>query len=210
MRLQQMDQLAASNAAAPVRAQAVVAVLAADKAIEAGTGLGITEIQLRQHFDQSHPEAVNAIVALGTNPVTLSDLKDGFAQTSQAMIGRGEDVSLWNRMQLEFEELFVFRKRGAPSPAPSQILYRAEQRLNNGDLEGAASELQKLHKTPALTSWLDTAQRYIAAKAALDQLEKRALSLSPNMSAAQPISAAQGLPLQPDSGGMNAIKDATQ
>jgi hypothetical protein len=172
------------------RADAVVTALSVRRAIESGAALGITESQLRQRFGASHPKAVAAIQAAALAPVKLSDLRDALARDGYKMLTKDGDDSLWARFNLELSELVIIRDRGTPSNAPTQILQRAEQQISNGDIRGAIADIERLPKNAVQQKWVGEANRYLAARDALDVIERAALTAP----AALPAPALPSLP----------------
>ncbi len=185
-RLSQIDIANTDQGGYSARADAVVTALSVRRAIESGAALGFTESQLRLRFGSSHPQAVAAIQAAAAQPVTLTNLRDDLARNGTRLVGRGDSVSLWDRLQTELKELFVLRERGTPSTAPSQILQRAEQHIANGDVRSAIEDIEKLPDNTAKQAWLVDARRYLAARDALDAIERSALSTPANVPALPP------------------------
>ena len=181
------------------RADAVVTALSVRRAIESGAALGITESQLRQRFGASHPKAVAAIQAAALAPVKLSDLRDALARDGYKMLTKDGDDSLWARLNLEFSELFVLRDRGTPSNAPTQILQRAEQQISNGEIRGAIADIERLPQNAVQRKWVSEAKQYLAARDALDVIERAALTAPAVLPApAQPSLPPAGAPADPN------------
>ena len=82
---------------------------------------------------------------------------------------------IWNTVKREMSELFVLRKDGAPSPAPTQRLERAQTFVEAGNMTGAMAEISAMPGAAAAQSWLIRAKRYSDARKALDRLERGAL-----------------------------------
>ena len=182
------------------QANAVVTALSVRRAIESGSALGITESQLRQYFGTSHPKAVAAIQAAALAPVKLSDLRDTLSRDGYKMLTKGGDDSLWARLNLELAELFVIRDRGTPSNAPTQILQRAEQQISNGDIRGAIADIERLPKNAVQQKWVGEVKRYLAARDALDVIERAALTAPAALPApAQPSLPPVGAPADTES-----------
>ena len=173
------------------RANAVVTALSVRRAIESGAALGITESQLRLRFGGSHPQAVAAIQAAALAPVKITDLRDELARSGTQMVSKDGDDSLWARFNTELSELFIFRERGTPSTATSQILQLAEQKISNGDVRGTIEEIERLPDNVVKQRWLGEAKRYLAARDALDTIERAALSSPVNVPALPPAAVAE-------------------
>ncbi|MEE9432656.1 MAG: hypothetical protein V3V15_00260 [Sphingorhabdus sp.] len=182
-RLSQIDAGKDAAGAYSARADAIVTALRVRRAIESGAALGYTENQLRLRFDGSHPQAVAAIQAVALDSVKLADLSNDLARNGARMTGGGDEESLWTRISTEFSELFALRRRGTPSTTPSQVLQRAEQNIANGNVRDAIADIENLPENEARQKWLTDAKRYLAARDALDTIERAALSSPVNVPA---------------------------
>ncbi|MBC7985524.1 MAG: hypothetical protein H7X93_02480, partial [Sphingomonadaceae bacterium] len=67
-----------------------------------------------------------------------------------------------------------------PSPAPSDRLQRARDKLNAGQVDSALAEVLRLPGQAAAAQWIADARRYVAARNALDRIETVAL-IEPRM-----------------------------
>jgi len=175
-RIESIGNIETSSAGYPAPQNDVATALRARRAIESGASLGYIENQLGQRFGDRFPQAVDAIGNLAQSPVTLSELRDDIARNGSRMIGRGSDASIWERFNLELDELFMLRKRGDASTSPAHILQLAEENIGKGDLAEAIKKIQELPENNATKSWLEVAQRYQNANNALDILERAALA----------------------------------
>ena len=167
------DALAAGGQAG--RAEALLVVAAARRAIDGGQPLGYLEGQLRARFAPVAPRAVEVAIDAGLRPVTLDDLRLGLAATAPALTtGAGE--GWWTSLRREVGSLVVLRQAGTPSPLPADRLARAERLVDGGQVEAARVEVARLPGAGAAAGWLDAARRYALARHALDALEGAALS----------------------------------
>ena len=166
------DAVAASGNA--TRAEGMLIAFAARRAIDSGAPLGYIEDQLRMRFGGTQPQAVATIVNASTQPVTLSGLQSELGTLGNSLTTKNGG-SMWNIVQREFSELFVLRKAGTPSPAPTQKLQRAKAAANAGNIAGAITEVQTMPGAALAKDWLIKARKYVAARKALDSLERAAI-----------------------------------
>ena len=164
------EAASAAAIAAAERAQAMIAVLLAREAIEAGRRLNGVEAVLRQSFEARYPQAVAAIGALGAAPVTVPMLQLGLARLNPATTGARLDW--WQTLTASVRTL-VTRPAGetqAPYDAAAVVLAR-------GDVAAAANHLRRLPepKSPAVIAWLAAADRWQAGMAALTTIETAAI-----------------------------------
>jgi hypothetical protein len=79
----------------------------------------------------------------------------------------------------EISGLFVIRRETTPSPEPQNRLDRAQLFLETGRIQPAIIEVSQMPNAREAADWIADAQRYVAARDALDMLEKTAI-LDPN------------------------------
>lgn len=170
-RLDLQAQAAAGNAA---RAEGLLIALAARRAIEKGAELGYLADQLRLRFGDGWPNAVDTIVSMSRNPVTLDRLIARLEGLSPSLRSANEQPSFgWLRR--EISALFVVRRETTPSPQPVKRLERARMFLESGRYEDAILEVQNMPGAEAAKPWIADARRYAAAQRALDLIETAAL-----------------------------------
>jgi len=171
-RLGAQADAAAGNAA---RAEGLLIAFAARRAIERGDRLGYLADQLRMRFGVAETDAVQAVLAVDRDPVTLDQLLarlDGLApQLGEDAASQGTFDWLWG----ELGELFVVRREGAPSPAPVRRLGRARLFLESGRTEAAIAEVRNLPNAGSAADWIDDAGRYAAAQRGLKRIEAAAI-----------------------------------
>lgn len=167
------DAAAASGNAS--RAEGLLIAFAARRAIESGAPLGYLADQLRLRFGSTQPESVATILAASQAPVTIDGLEVELSALDNVLLTGNRDAGVWATVSKEFSELFVLRKEGAPSPAPTQRLLRAHTLVESGNVAGAISEVSALPGASAAQSWLAKARRYAQARKALDLLERSAI-----------------------------------
>ena len=160
------------------RAQAMLAVLAAHHAIDGGARLGPLELPLRHQLAASYPAAVEAVAALGAEPVTLAGLRRDFDRLRPQLIEEPAPASDW-RSSLSVALATIVRVR--PAPRTSVIaasLEAAAAALRAGDVAGARDRLASL-PSPARARgalWLAAADRYIAGTRGLAALDAAMLA----------------------------------
>jgi hypothetical protein len=171
-RLSLQMQAATGNAA---RAESLLIAFAARRAIERGEPLGYLADQLKLRFEDARPNSVRIIIAAAQTPLTLDVLiarLDGLAPT---LANDAKEKISWNWFENELSSLFVVRRESAPSPQPQRRLERARLFLESGRIEAAVAEVRNLPGADEARQWIADAERYAAAKRALDRLETAAI-----------------------------------
>jgi uroporphyrinogen-III synthase len=174
------------------RAEGLLVAFAARRAIERGVGLGYLEGLLRQRFDETQPEAVGTIIAFAQAPVTLQQLQLGLAEAGPRLTGAASGQNFLQAISAELANLVVVRREGTLSTDPRERLARATARLEAGQVEEALQEVLRLPGRENGRDWINAAQRYVAARQALDAIELAAL-VEPRMPP-QPVPAPQPAP----------------
>ncbi|MGV3555933.1 MAG: hypothetical protein ACO1OD_11830 [Croceibacterium sp.] len=165
-------EAATGNAA---RAEGLLIAFAARRAVERGTPLGYLADQLRLRFGDARPNAVQTIVEVSRDPVTLDQLiarLDGLSPQLIDSDPRG-DVMGW--MGRELSSLFVVRREDQPSPQPRRRIDRARLFLETGRPEAAVAEVRNLPNADEAAGWIEDAERYARAQRALELLETTAI-----------------------------------
>jgi hypothetical protein len=174
-RLTQINADAAAASGNAARAEGLLIAFAARRAIDSGAPLGYLADQLRLRFGASQPQAVATILSASQAPVTLEILQAELRSLDNMLLTGNRDAGIWATVSKEFSELFVLRKDGAPSPAPTQRLLRAHTLVESGNVGGAISEVSAMPGASAAQGWLAKATRYSQARKALDVLERSAI-----------------------------------
>lgn len=156
------------------RTEGMLIASAARRAIDAGQPLGYVGDQLRLRFGGSQPQHVATLLSASTRPTTLASLQSGLDTIGDMLLSRNDSSGLLLRIQREMGELFVLRKEGTLSTAPSQRLMRAKQHVSNGNIATAISEVQKMPGAARGLDWLTKAETYVSARKALDAIERAA------------------------------------
>lgn len=197
-RINVQAQAASGNAA---RAEGLLIAFAARRALDRGSPLGYIESQLRLRFGDAQPRAVTTIVNASREPVTLEELAAGLEDIGPGLTSGTSGQGFWAGLKNELSELFVIRKAGTPSPAPQQRLVRAQRYIENGNVDAAIAEMEKL---PGMadgdedaTAWMEKARRYNEARRALDVIETAAILEPQQLRAADGARVNQPSPLGP-------------
>lgn len=174
-RLRASDADARSAAGNAGKAEAMMLVLAAQRALDRGQQLGYLDAELRARFGASQPQAVATIVRAAGEPVTLEDLRFALDQIAPRLSSAAPGDGWWERLRRELSTLVIIRKDSAPSPHPRERLTRAKRLLGQGHVEAALAEVARLPGAQGAESWMAAAGRYIEARRALAVLEEAAM-----------------------------------
>lgn len=166
------SRAAAANAG---RAEAMLTVFAARRALDRGLALGYVEGLLRARFGASQPREVATLVAASQTPVTIADLRLGLDAIAPDLATGTTKDGWWAGLQRELAGLIVLHRDSTPSPRPADRLARARQSLDAGQVEAALLEVSRLPGAASAMAWTSAARRYIDARRALDTLEAVAL-----------------------------------
>ena len=177
------------------RTEALVAVIAARRAIDRGVRLGVLERILQVRFP-NQPRAVGAVIAAANAPVTLTQLESELETLGPQLMGAPPDQSWWGAVRDELGSLIIVRRADTPSAEPSQRLERARRWLQAGEVNAAVAEVQRMPGQEYGADWAARARRYALAHQALDALETAAL-LEPHAPPPSPRPAAQQQPARP-------------
>jgi hypothetical protein len=165
------------------RTEALVAAIAARRAIDRGVALGFLERMLQLRF-ANQPRAVGAIIAAAREPVTLAQLESELDTLGDQLMGAPPGQSWWGAFRDEVGSLIVVRRAETPSAEPSQRLDRAKRWLQAGEVASAVAEVQRMPGRDYAADWVTRARRYAIAHQALDLIETAAL-LEPHAPAPQ-------------------------
>lgn len=174
-RLARIDLQAAATEGNTSRAEALLVVLAARRAVERGVALGYLEEQLKLRFADAQPKAVEAVIAAGAKPASLEQLAGELERLAPQLADRPVDESGWERLTRELSGLFVIRRDSAPSGQPEVRLERAQLLLRSGRFGEAADEVEKLPGASGAKEWIAAARRHEAAMQGLNLIENTAL-----------------------------------
>ena len=197
-RINVQAQAASGNAA---RAEGLLIAFAARRALDRGSPLGYIESQLRLRFGDAQPKAVTTIVNASREPVTLEELLAGLDDIGPALTSGSTGAGFWTDFKRELSELFVIRRDGTPSPAPQQRLNRAKRYVENGNVDAAIAEIDKLPGSDGgdelVAQWMEKARRYNEARRALDVIETAAILEPQQLRTAEGRRVDQPSPLAP-------------
>lgn len=174
-RLSNLDlqlQAASGNAA---RTEGLLVAFAARRAVERGAPLGYLTDQLQLRFGEAHPNSVRTIVEFSRDPVTLDQLVARLQGLEPDLVKAPKDEGAINWLGREISGLFVIRRENTPSPEPQRRLDRAQLFLESGRVDPAIAEVKNLPNAQEAADWIADAQRYAAARDALDMLETTAI-----------------------------------
>jgi hypothetical protein len=157
------------------RTEALVAVIAARRAIDRGVALGFLERVLQVRFP-NQPQAVGMIIAAARQPVTLVQLQSELETLGPQLMGAPPNQSWWGAFRDELGSLIVVRRADTPSAEPSQRLERAKRWLQAGEVTAAVAEVQRMPGQEYGADWVARASRYALAHQRLDELETVALT----------------------------------
>jgi hypothetical protein len=174
-RLSKLDlqlQAASGNAA---RTEGLLVAFAARRAVERGAPLGYLADQLQLRFGEAHPKSVRTIVDFSHDPVTLDQLVARLQGLEPELVKAPKDEGAISWLGREISGLFVIRRASTPSPEPQRRIDRAQLFLESGRIDPAIAEVKNLPNAQEAADWLSDAQRYAAARQALDMLETTAI-----------------------------------
>ncbi|SIN63951.1 inner membrane protein [Parasphingorhabdus marina DSM 22363] len=197
-RINVQAQAASGNAA---RAEGLLIAFAARRALDRGSPLGYIESQLRLRFGDAQPKAVTTIINASREPVTLEELASGLDDIGPTLTSGSSGQGFWTDVRRELSELFVIRRDGTPSPAPQQRLLRAERYVENGNVDAAITEIDRLpgdiESNETASAWMEQARRYNEARRALDVIETAAILEPQQLRTAEGLRVEQQSPLAP-------------
>ncbi|MBO0749374.1 MAG: hypothetical protein J2O44_02950 [Porphyrobacter sp.] len=188
-RLSKLDlqlQAASGNAA---RTEGLLVAFAARRAIERGEPLGYLTDQLQLRFGEAHPNSVRTVVDFSRAPVTLDQLVARLQGLAPDLVKAPKSEGALTWIGREISGLFVIRRETTPSPEPQRRLDRAQLFLESGRVDPAIAEVRNLPNAQEAADWIADAQRYAAARQALDMLEQTAILDSRDLrdSSGQPV-----------------------
>lgn len=175
-RINVQAQAASGNA---TRAEGLLIAFAARRALDRGSPLGYLEAQLRLRFSDAQPKAVTTIVNGSRQPVTLDELLAELNDIGPTLTSGAAGTDFWTDFKREISELFVIRREGSPSPVPQKRLQRAKRYIENGNVDAAIAEIEKMpgsNSGDEMTGrWMEKARRYNEVRRALDVIETAAI-----------------------------------
>ena len=174
-RLSRINAEAAAASGNANRAEGMLIAFAARRALDSGADLGYIGRQLTERFNATQPQAVAQILTAAQRPVTLDQLRAELLSNGNRWTDE-PGMSAWNRFRGELNQLFVLRHASTPSPAPERRLERARQFTEVGNISAALKEIKNLPGHTLAANWTAKANNYVAARAALDKIERAALS----------------------------------
>jgi hypothetical protein len=174
-RLARLDVQADAAAGNAARAEGLLIAFAARRSLERGDRLGYLADQVRMRFGVAEPAAVEAVLAVDSDAVTLDQLLAGLDRLAPELAEGTSDGGTFAWLSREIGELFVVRREDAPSPAPERRLERARQFLQSGRTEAAIAEVRNLPNPGSAADWIADAERFAAAQRGLERIEAAAI-----------------------------------
>ncbi|KTT74164.1 hypothetical protein [Sphingomonas endophytica] len=168
------DADTADAAVSAGKAEAILVTFAARRALDRGAGLGYLEGELRRRFGPTLPQQVATVIRTARQPVTLEDLRESLDASAPILLATPSDW--WSGIGSELRNLIVIHREGTPSPLPSDRLARARRQLDNGNVQTALAEVERLPGAADAANWTAAARRWIDARTALDTLESAAIT----------------------------------
>ncbi|KQM20213.1 hypothetical protein ASE73_07780 [Sphingomonas sp. Leaf24] len=181
-----LDNSARNAAGYATRAEDMMVVVATRRALDRGRPLDYLEGQLRERFGDSRPDAVRTLIAAAQAPVTLDDLRTALDAVATPLVAGPTGEGFWNGLRREFGQLIVLRQGATPSSRPIDRLDRARRRLDTGQVEQAIAEIERMPGAASARRWTAAAERFVAARKALIDLESVALTMPRPAPAPQP------------------------
>ena len=173
-RLARLDLQAQAAAGNTARAEGLLIAFATRRALEKGAELGYLADQLRLRFGDAMPNAVDTIIRTSRNPITLDQLIARLEGLSPKL-AEPSSQNGFARFGEELSQLFVVRRKSAPSPQPQRRLDRARLFLESGRTDSAIAEVRNLPGAENAEGWLRDAERYATLQRSLDLIETAAV-----------------------------------
>lgn len=186
---ERLDRLAADLAAATGGSRQLIdgvrellLLSATRRLFDSGRTLGPLVPALEQRFALADPDAVAALSAWNSAPVTRQSLATRLAaRADEAAPADG----WWARVGARLASLVAVRP---PDAVPARSLAQARAALSAGDLDAARAEMAAAPATIEGKSWLADARRLADAEIALARLEQAAASSVATVATAPPQS----------------------
>lgn len=174
-RLTRLDLQAEAAVGNVARAEGLLIAFATRRALERGGELGYLADQLRLRFGDARPNAVQTVINVAQDPVTLDQLLARLDGLSEVLSQAPSDEAVWTRFGREVSQLFVVRNQDTPSPRTERRLERARVFIETSQIDNAVMELSNLPNAEQAADWISDAQRYAAGQTALEVLETAAI-----------------------------------
>lgn len=174
-RLAALDPQARAASGYATRAESMMVLFAARRALDRGLALGWLEAQLRQRFGRSHPAQVATVIAAARDPIVLEELRQALDEVRPRLTGGDLSQGFWFSMRRELAGLVTLRREGTMSPQAPERFERARRLLDSGKVAAALAEIMRMPGAPAGEAWIAAARRYVVARRALDALEQAAI-----------------------------------
>lgn len=173
-----IDQQASSASDDAARTERMMIAFAARRAIERGSPLGYLEGALTRQFGAQDAKAVSTIVKCARAPVTLERLEEGLDAARDTLLSDDRASNWFGRIWNDVGNLATIRHDGEDTSSPDQHFNRARRALERDRVEMAIREVEAMPGKAGVRPWLDSAQRYVQVRRALDRLEAITLATS--------------------------------
>jgi hypothetical protein len=154
------------------QAEALLLVLNARRALEAGKPLGDLATRLQMTFGQAQPQALATINNVARDPISNAKLLKDFDAIAPRL--SQPTGTAWDRARYEISTLFVLRRADAKPTALAARVEKAREAIISGDIAAAARMVKALPAKEAAYDWLAEANRAILVGQALDSLDRAA------------------------------------
>lgn len=158
------------------QAEARLLVLTARRALESGKPLGDLGSRLQVTFGNSQPAALATIARAAQKPPATARLLAGFDGIADRLSLPGG--SAWDRMQHEFNTLFVLRSQKDRPVVGGKRIEKIRETIINGDIAMAVRMVKAMPGASYAADWLAEAERAVTLHAAFDRLSQAALAIS--------------------------------
>lgn len=157
------------------RAEALLLASAARRTVERGEPLGPLADQMRLHFSDAQPTAVETIITFSRNPVTIDQLSARLEALAPDLTNNSQDTNWWERAREEVTSLFAVRSDSPTLLKPAARIERARLMLTARRIGSAIDEVERLPGAEAANTWIADARRFDDAQRALDLIETTAI-----------------------------------
>jgi hypothetical protein len=175
------------------QAEALLLVLNARRAIEAGKPLGDLATRLQVTFGQAQPQALATMNSAAREPISNAKLLKDFDAIAPRL--SQPTGTAWDRARYEIATLFVLRRADAKPTALAARVEKAREAIISGDIAAAARMVKALPAKEAAYDWLAEANRAILVRQALDSLDRSAaLAVPPQVLVAPTVPKEPSIP----------------
>ena len=153
-RLQRVESQSNQARGSAGRADALLIVFAARRAIERGIALGYLEPLLVDRFGKEHSQAVATIVTSSRAPVRLTELIASYQDLRSELVGPPPNEGLWTGLKRGLSSLVTVHRSDRPSSQPQARYDRALAHLMAGEVDSALAETMRLPGASRAGGWM--------------------------------------------------------